>query len=381
MSADRRVYADYNATAPPRPGVIQAMAQAQSLTGNPSAIHREGAAARYAVEKARRAIAKAINAPSPEALIFTSGGSESNNFALKGIIELRLASFVVPHVIVSAADHKAVLDPVRILAARERIKLTILPVDSEGRVRGEQLRAALLPDTHIVSIIFANNEVGSINDIVSLAKITHENSRALLHTDAVQALGRIPIDVQELGVDLMSISAHKLGGPKGIGALYRRFGVELDPLIGGGGQESHLRAGTENVPAIAGFATAVSLAMDELPRELARRVVQRETLWEELRELIPTAVRNSPVTHSLPNTLNVSIPGFDSRRLVALLDERGIACSAGSACTSADPEPSHVLQAMQLPDDVVNSAIRLSFGPETTNGEMASVLQAFQNLS
>lgn len=380
MSDRRRVYADYNATAPLRDAVKGVVIEAMGLVGNPSAIHGEAVAARYAVEKARRMIAKAIAAPAPECVVFTSGGSESNNFALKGIAAVPRENGRKPHFIVTAAEHKAVLDAARQLERLGRIELTIVSVDAEARVRADDLRAALRADTALVSIILANNEVGSINPIRELVKIVRENSSAIFHTDAVQALGRIPVSVRDLDVDLMTISAHKVGGPKGIGALYIRDGVQLEPLISGGGQESHLRAGTENIPAIVGFAHAVALAVEEIPRELARQVVLREMLWEELRETFPTAVRNTPITHSLPNTLNFSLPGRESRRVIALLDEAGVACSAGSACTSNDPEPSHVLKAMGLAEEVVSSAIRLSFGPATTDDDIASVARAFQSL-
>ncbi|MCC6545925.1 cysteine desulfurase [Candidatus Sumerlaeota bacterium] len=382
MNTGHRVYADYNATAPLRPEVIAAIAEAQSLTGNPSAIHREGAAARYSVEKARRTIAKAIGATSAESLLFTSGGSEANNLALKGIVDAHPShDGIKPHVIVSAAEHKSVLDCAKQLERLERISLAILNVDPESRVRVADLRKSLRPETILVSIIHANNEVGSINDIAQLAKATHEGSNALFHTDAVQAVGRVPIRATECEVDLMSISTHKCGGPKGTGVLYRRDGIPLEPLISGGGQESHLRAGTENVAAIAGFAQAVTIATAELAEEIARLVVMRETLWEELRDVLPGIIRLSPITHSLPNTLSISIPGRESRHVIAQLDESGVACSAGSACTSADPEPSHVLKAMGLPPDVASSAIRLSFGHQSTDENISGVAKAFARLS
>lgn len=372
-------YFDHNATTPVREEVVQVMAATMvEAYGNPNSIHRAGVAARYAIEKARRLVARAINARRPEHLTFTGGGSEANNLALRGVCLAAKRRGRGNHLIVSGVEHKAVLDPAKDLDGLYGIDLTILPVDRHGRVEPSELQAALRPSTILVSIMMANNEVGSINPIRELAALTHKKSSALFHTDAIQCLGRIPIDVQTLGVDLLSLSAHKCGGPKGVGALHHRDGIELEGQITGGGQEFGLRSGTENVAGIVGFGEAAQLAVQSRDTTSTRLYQIRELLWGAIAAQVPGVVRNSPIEECLPNTLHLSIPGCESRRLVMELDRLGFACSSGSACTSSGTELSHVLVAMGFDDDRAGGALRLSLGPEVQEADALAFAPALK---
>lgn len=364
-------YFDHNASTPPRPEVLRVMVEAmQENFGNPNSTHRHGVAARYAVEKARRVIARAIIAPSPETIIFTGGGSEANALALRGAAFAARRRGSGNHLIVAAAEHKAVLDAAIALRDLHGFALTLLEVDPFARANAELLRKALRKETILVSIMMANNEVGSLNPIHELATVTHEHSSALFHTDAIQCLGRVPLDVAALDIDMLTLSAHKCHGPKGVGALYRRSSVELDPLVIGGGQEFGLRAGTENVAGIVGFAEAARLAVHELPAEAPRLSQLRESLWEAIIAQVPSVLRNSPSEHCLPNTLHISLPGCESRRLVAELNHLGFSCSSGSACTSTGAELSHVLLATGADEARAAGALRLSLGRDTTDTEV-----------
>jgi cysteine desulfurase NifS len=356
-----RVYLDNNATTPISPEVREAMLPyLGELDGNPSSIHRSGRQAREAVEAARRQIGLLIGA-SPRRIVFTGGGSEADNLAIKGIAFARRDRG--DHIVTSTIEHPAVLATVGFLE-RNGFRITRLDADRDGRITPGRLRDALTDQTILVSIMMANNEVGTIEPIAELCSLAHERGIAF-HTDAVQAAGKITVDVQRLGVDLLSLSAHKLHGPKGVGALYVRKGIEIEPLVHGGKQERALRAGTENVAAIVGFGAAAEIARRSLGA-CAGVSLLRDRLEQGIRRLIPDAVLNGPVEDRLPNTLNLTLPGLRGESLVIALDQHGIALSSGSACKSGSPEPTHVLLAMGRSEDEAHCSIRLSLSRETT---------------
>lgn len=360
------VYLDHNATTPMAPGVVDVMVEVmRTVGGNPNSVHRAGVEARYVIEKARRSLARMLGIPDPGLLVYTSGGSEANNLALRGAAFAARRRGSGRHIIVSAAEHKAVLDTARALEALHGFELSIAPVDNKARIDMEALAALLRRDTILVSVIAANNEVGTLNDIPALARLVHERSGALFHTDAVQWIGRLPLNVEEWGADLVTLAAHKMHGPKGIGALYRRHGVELEPQITGGSQEGGLRAGTENPSLVAGFTEALRLALENQVGECRRLEELRELFWRELADAVPGIVRNSPAGGCLANTLNVSVPGLAGQRVVAELDRAGFAVSAGSACTSTGETTSHVVTAMGADEARAAGTIRISLGGST----------------
>ena len=368
----RRIYLDNNATTRVGDAVREAMLPYLDADhGNPSSLHGAGRDAKDAVEEARRKVASLIGSK-PRRMIFTSGGSEADNLALKGVAYR--PGNEGKHIITSLIEHPAVLRAAEFLE-RTGWRVTYLDVDGDGRIEPASLEAALDDDTILVSIMMANNEVGTIQPIAKLAALTHE-AGALFHTDAVQAVGKIPVDVDALGVDLLSLSGHKIHGPKGIGALYVRKGVELEPLIHGGKQERSSRAGTENVPAIVGLGKAAELgrrAVDEGERLRSLRV----RLETGIRELVPDARLNGPVgDERLPNTLNVTLPGVRGESLVLALDQHGVALSSGSACKAGSPDPTHVLMAMGRSAEEAHCAIRLSLSHATTEQDVEDTLTA-----
>ncbi len=347
------IYLDYNATTPIAPQVAEAMLPyLYGVFGNPSSAHSYGLEARQALERSRGQVAALLNAQ-PEEITFTSGGTESNNLALRGLAR--------GHIITSMVEHPAVLQVCEHLE-HQGIKLTRLPVDERGLVDPEDLRVALRPETSLVSIMLANNEVGSIQPIRALAKITHA-AGALFHTDAAQAVGKIPVDVRELGVDLLSVAGHKLYGPKGVGALYVRAKLELPPLLLGGGHERGVRPGTENVLLLVGLGAACALAQEKLLEEGARLEGLRDQLEEALRARLGERLRlNGDREYRLPNTLNLSIRGLAADTLLAEIADE-VAASAGSAChTGEEIEISPVLQAMAVPMEWAMGTLRLSLG-------------------
>jgi cysteine desulfurase NifS len=367
-----RVYLDYNATTPVEPEVVEAMTPwlAAAGCGNPSSIHTPGLRARAAVEGARRQVAHVLGCTARR-IIFTASGSEANNLAIKGA----LAHLPGGHLICSAVEHPAVRATCEALAGAG-YELTLLPVDSQGLVSPSALKSALRSDTRLVSVMAANNEVGTVQPIRELAALVRDHG-VLFHCDAVQALGKLPVDVEALGVDLLSLSAHKVGGPKGVGALYRRQGVHLTPLVHGGAQEGGLRAGTENVPAIVGFGVACALAEQRLLAGEAERLQRlRERLVAGLLEQFPKAGINSHRSQCLPNTLNVSLPGIRGESIVLLLDRQGISLSSGSACKSGHPAPSPTLMAMGLNAEQAHCAVRFSLGSTTTETDIDIALAA-----
>jgi cysteine desulfurase len=365
----KRIYLDHAATTPLRTEVAQAVQEAWSgCDFNPSSLHAEGRRARAAVDDARDRIASAIGAKRSE-IVFTSGGTEANNLALRGV----LATMDRPaHVAASAVEHHAVLEAVNQLSD-DGIETTLVGVDERGRVDPAQFELALRPHTALASIMYANNEVGTVQPIAELAAIAHGRG-VLFHTDAVAAPLWLPIDVRDLGVDLLSISAHKFGGPKGAGLLFVREGVPIAPVIPGGGQQSGRRSGTEDVPGIIGLALALELAGRERERAALTRAGLRDRLEAGIRSRVPEVWVNAAGAPRLPNASNVSFAGTDAAALLIALDLAGIAVSAGSACTSGTLEPSHVLAAMAPGRTGPPSGIRFSLGPATTPEEIDRVL-------
>jgi cysteine desulfurase NifS len=371
----RTVYLDNNATTFPDPRVVETVQlHLSAVGGNPSSLHYQGRAARDVVQEARRRVAKLIGAR-PRRIVFTAGGSEANNLAIKGTAFAR--SEEGRHIVTTAVEHPAILNACRFL---ERIgfRVTYLDVDSDGRVPPDAVAAAMADDTILVSVMLANNETGTVQPVEEIAALTRERG-IWMHTDAVQAMGKIPVDVESLGVDLLSLSGHKFHGPKGVGALYVREGVELEPLVHGGGQEAGLRAGTEDVPAIAGLGHAAELAgMAVEGREAVRGL--RDRLEDGILEILPDARLNGAREQRLPNTLNLTLPGLRGESLVIALDQKGVALSSGSACKSGDPAPSHALLAVGLSEEEAHCSVRLSLSRDTTEEDIEATLQALRQV-
>jgi cysteine desulfurase NifS len=374
------VYLDHNATTPMDPEVLAAMLPFLAEEyGNPSSIHGMGNRARMPVAEARRIIAQLLNCTARR-LIFTGSGSEADNLAIKGAA--RAHKRQGRHLITSAIEHPAVIETCRALAA-EGFETTVLPVDPNGVVAPATLADALRPDTILVSIMLANNETGAVQPIAALARLVHARG-ALFHSDAIQALGKIPVDVTALDIDLLSVSAHKVHGPKGIGALYLRQGIDIEPLIHGGGQEWDLRAGTENVAGIVGFGRACELARRRLEAGESTRVAAlRHQLAAGICRIIPGAQVNSEGAARLPNTLNMTLPAIRGESLVLLLDHHAIQFSSGSACKSGNPEPSPALLAMGLSREEAHCSVRFSLGPTNTEEDieytLATLTRALQD--
>jgi cysteine desulfurase NifS len=342
--------------------------------GNPSSIHREGAKSKDVIDHARRIVARQIHATAKR-IVFTGCGSEANNLAVKGAAFAHWG--LKNHIITSSIEHPAILNTCRWL---EKIgfKITRLTVDDAGRVLPDDLKKAVTGQTFLVSIMLANNETGTIQPIRKLASIAGEKD-VLFHTDAVQAIGKIPVDVEDLGVDLATLSAHKLHGPKGVGALYVRKGTALESLVHGGGQESGLRSGTENVLEIAGFGKA----MEKVPHylsEMDRVKILRDRLEEGIRTIVADYRMNGHRTGRLPNTLNVSLPGFRGESIVLEMDKLGVCFSSGSACHSGSPDPSHALLAMGLTEEEAHCALRFSLGVETQKEDIEHTLESLEQV-
>ena len=365
----RHIYLDNNATTPVADEVRDAMLPYLGADhGNPSSIHSSGRDARMAMEKARRQVASLINT-SPRRIIFTGGGSEADNLAIKGVAYAR--SDKGNHIITTTVEHPAVLNTARFLE-KTGFNVTYLEVDSFGSITSEKLREAITDDTILISIMLANNETGTIFPIRELCEIAHEKD-IIFHTDAVQAIGKIKVDVAELGVDLLSISGHKFRVPKGIGALYVRKGIELEPLIHGGQQEGGFRAGTENMPSIVGLGKAADMA-SQTWRDAERIRTLRDKLAAGIRELVPRAVLNGHPTDRLPNTLNMTLPELRGESIVIAMDQHGIALSSGSACKSGSPEPTHVLLAMGKSREEAHCSVRFSLAHDTTEKDIEDTL-------
>lgn len=358
----RQIYLDHASTTPVRPEVVEAMAPYfTEHFGNPSSIYPLGQEASDAVAAARESLAGLIGA-APREIFFTSGGTESDNWAIKGFARANAAKG--RHIITSAIEHHAVLHTCQALE-REGFEVTYLPVDEHGLVSVEDFKAAMRPDTILASIMFANNEIGTIEPVRQLAAAAHE-ANVVFHTDAVQAFGHEPIDVNELGIDMLSASSHKIYGPKGVGLLYVRRGVKLQNLLDGGQQERGRRGSTENVPGIVGFARAAELAVDELAPEHNRQLALRDHAIRRILAEIPSAKLNGSWESRLANNVNFSFEFIEGEGMLLQLAARGICVSSGSACTSGSLDPSHVLLAIGLPHEIAHGSLRLTLGRNTT---------------
>lgn len=371
-----RTYLDHAATTPPDPRVIEAMLPMLTrYWGNPSSIYFEGQEAHRAVDAARRLIAGLLGV-TPREVVFTSGGTESDNAAIRGAALAQRARGNGDHIITTQVEHHAVLHTVEQLE-REGFRATCLPVDGDGRVDLPALEAALTPDTSVVSIMAANNEVGTVQPVAEVSRLVHERvPAAVVHTDAVQAAGALDITPAALGVDLLSIAAHKIYGPKGVGLLYIKNRTPWQPLLVGGSQEKERRAGTENVAGIVGLAAAMKLAWDEMPARTAHTRRLRDRLLYGLPERIPDTVITGPTNPEarLPNNFSCCFRHVEGESVLLALDMAGIAASSGSACTTGALEPSHVLTAMGIDADLAHASLRLTVGQGTTEADIDRVL-------
>ena len=369
MTMDR-IYLDNAATTAVSPEVLEAMLPYfTQCFGNPSSIHSTGRDARRVVDAARRQVAAAIGAQ-PQEIYFTAGGSESDNWAIKGTAFAKKSRG--NHIITSAIEHHAVLHTCAWLE-KQGFEVTYLPVDEFGRVRVEDVEKAITDKTILITIMAANNEIGTIQPIAEIGKLAHDKG-ILFHTDAVQAIGAMPIDVNAMHIDMLSMSGHKFHGPKGIGALYIRKGVKIDQYLHGGAQERGQRAGTENLAGIVGMGKAIEIATQHLEENAARLTVLRDKLIDGILAEIPDVRLNGHRTQRLPNNVNVSVRYVEGEALLLRLDLAGIAGSSGSACTSGSLDPSHVLLAIGLPHEIAHGSLRLSLGTDTTEAEIDEVL-------
>ena len=375
-----RIYLDHNATTPVEPAVLDAMLPYFSADfGNAASIHTPGQRARSAVETAREQVAALLGAR-PQEIVFTSGGTESDNHAIFGIV--RNAAGASKHIITTQIEHEAVLNACQALekeggtipGGRNAIEVTYLPVDSKGLVDPEAVREAIRPQTALITIMHANNELGTVQPLEQIGKIASQND-IFFHTDAVQSAGKIPVDVNALGVDLLAISGHKFYAPKGIGALYIRGGTRLRQLLYGGHHQRGFRPGTENVPGIVGLGRAAELARHSLQEDAQRVSALRDELERELLARIPQSRPNALRAPRTPNTTNITFPGIEGEALVIALDLKGLACSTGAACSSGAVEPSHVLTAIGLPPEEARASIRFSLGRHTTAQEIVEALE------
>ena len=370
------VYLDYNATTPLAPEVLETMHPILAGNhGNPSSIHSAGRKARAVIDQARDQLAAILQARTHE-IIFTGGGTEADNLAIIGLARTR-AREGKKHLITASTEHHAVLHALDFLEKHEGFTVTKLPVDSTGRIDPANLATSFRPETALVSIMSANNETGTLQPIHEIAALCRQ-ANVLLHSDMIQSFGKQPVSVKDadtqLAPDAISIAAHKFYGPKGIGALWLRSGLSIDPIAFGGSHENDRRPGTENVAGIAGLAAAAALAVQNLAPEQARQAQLREHLWQGIAAAYPSAVRNGSQTHQLANTLNVSFPGFDGEGLLINLDLEGICVSSGSACMVGSIQPSHVLLAMGVPAETAQATVRFSLGKGTTEADIQHVI-------
>lgn len=373
----QRIYLDHNATTPVHPAVIDRMAEAlRGEFGNPSSVHHFGQQAKAVVDEGRAAVAALLGAEASE-IVFTSGGTEGDNFAIRGAAEA-LEAGGRRHLVTSAIEHEAILNTVKALA-RRGWRTTILPTDQSGIIDPATLCEALSDDTALVSIMHANNEIGTIQPIEELARLAHARG-ALFHTDAVQSAGKIPVDVKRLGVDLLTISAHKFYGPKGVGANWIRRGLRLLPILTGGRHERSRRAGTENVAGIAGMGVAARLARSTMQEEGPRLAGLRDQLEERILAVVPGTAINGARSPRVANTTNISFDRTEAESLLIALDLAGIAVSTGSACSSGTLEPSHVLKAMGLPPHRTQNSIRFSLGAATTEADIDRVISVLPGI-
>ena len=371
---ERRIYMDNAATTATRPEVLEAMLPYFTQHyGNPSSIHAFGRDARRALENARKQVAAALNCE-PREVYFTAGGSESDNWAIRCALQNKQGK----HIITSAIEHHAVLHTCEYME-KQGYEVTYLPVDEYGIVSVEDVKKAIRPDTALITIMAANNEIGTIQPIAEIGKIA-KKAGILFHTDAVQAIGAIPVDVKEWNVDMLSLSGHKFHAPKGVGALYIRKGIRISNLIYGGAQERGLRAGTENLPGIVGLGKAIELAVAELPEYAERMTKLRDKLIDGILSNVSDVQLNGHRTQRLPGNVNVSVRYVEGEALLMRLDLAGIAASSGSACTSGSLDPSHVLLAIGLPHEIAHGSLRLSLGSETTEADVDYVIETLPNI-
>jgi cysteine desulfurase len=368
----KRIYLDHNATTAVEPAVLDAMLPFFSSDfGNASSIHNFGQRARSAVETARENIATLLNAR-PGEIVFTSGGTESDNHAIFGIAQALLPMQPATHIITTAIEHEAVLNTCQAL---EKLGATVtyLPVNREGLLNLQELRNAIRPETILITVMHANNEIGTLQPLDEIGRIAAE-ADVWFHTDAVQSAGKVPLDVNALGVDLLSISAHKIYGPKGVGALYVRSGTTMEPLLFGGSHERDRRPGTENVPGIVGLGRAAELAREKLAEDSTRVSRLRDKFEKGVMAAVQGARVNGAEAARVPNTSNIMFPDISSESLLIALDMKGLACSSGSACSSGAVKPSHVLTAIGLAGDEARSSLRFSLGRHTTEADVDLVL-------
>ena len=372
----KRIYLDYAATTPVHPDVLTAMTPYfTELFGNASTIYYYGRESKKAVEGAREAFAKLIGADQSE-VIFTSGGTESDNHAIKGAVYANKAKG--NHIITCKIEHHAVLEPCHYLE-KEGFKVTYLPVDTDGLISVEELKKAITDKTILISIMAANNEIGVLQPVAEIGKIAREK-KILFHTDAVQMAGSLPIDVEKMNIDLLSVSAHKLYGPKGIGGLFIRKGVKITPVMHGGEQEKRRRAGTENVPGIVGFGKACEIALSNMEKESKRISGLRDKLVAGLLKRIPEVKLNGHPSKRLPNNVNISVKYIEGESMILNLDMEGVCASSGSACTSGSLEPSHVLMALGLSHELSHGSVRFTLGKSTTEAELNIVVGKFSEI-
>jgi cysteine desulfurase len=369
------IYMDNSATTPVRKEVVEEMIPYLTENfGNPSSIYDLGKTSKHAVEKARERVAYAIGAEENE-IYFTSGGTESDNWAIKGIAFANRNKG--KHIITSSIEHHAVLHACKWLEG-QGFEVTYLPVDKYGMVSPEDLKNVIRDDTILISIMLANNEIGTIQPVDEIGKIAREN-RIYFHTDAVQAIGHVPIDVQKMNIDLLSLSGHKFQGPKGCGALYIRKGTKIETLLHGGAQERKRRAGTENVPAIAGIGKAIELAVGEIGESDKTLLEMRERLIKDLMKIPKTHLNGHPIKR-LANNVNVTFEYIEGESLLLLLNAKGVFASTGSACNSSSLEPSHVLTACGVPHEIVHGSLRLSLGKMNTQEDVNRVLEVLPEI-
>ena len=378
MISPPTVYLDHAATTPMRPAAVSAMTAHLLEVGNPSSLHASGRQARRIVEESRETIAQALNCR-PGEVVFTSGGTEADNLALKGIYWARRATDPTRRRILSTSvEHHAVLDPLHWLSEREGAEVELLPVDRQARLDVDALRAAVERDpasVALISVMWANNEVGTLEPIDEVVAIAAQHGIPV-HTDAVQAVGAVPVDFAACGVDALTLTGHKVGGPYGVGALVVRREVDVTALVHGGGQERDIRSGTIDTPAIAGLAAAVELSVKQQAEHAARVSALRDRLVAGVLDAVPTAVANGDPTRRLPGNAHLTFPGCEGDSLLMLLDARGIECSTGSACSAGVPQASHVLLAMGYSDEEARSSLRFSLGHTSTPGDVDALLEA-----
>ncbi len=369
--SDRMIYFDHAATTPVRTEVVEAMLPYFTQKyGNPSSIYSIGRESKKAIEESRETVARMIGAQ-PREIFFTGSGTEADNWAIKGVAYANRQKG--KHIITTAIEHPAVLHTCQYLES-EGFEVTYLPVDPDGLVTAEQVREAIRPDTILISVMFANNEIGTIQPIAEIGKIAKEKG-VYFHTDAVQAMGNVNINVEELNVDLLSMSSHKFYGPKGIGALYVRKGVKMTSFMHGGAQERGRRASTENVAAIVGIAKALEIASENMEQYNKKLVSLRDRTIEEIQKQIPFIKLNGHRTKRLPGNVNFSFEFIEGESLLLMLDMKGIAASSGSACTSGSLDPSHVLLAIGLPHEIAHGSLRITFGDDNSDADVDYLME------